>query len=95
MDENYTQPNNEDNVDKPTDWLFGALTFARALALTIPPNYGVVVDLQNDMIELYPHAKRVIIGHIDEGISVIDADERTDLTEGDVVLLMDDNISKN
>ena len=86
---------NNEKSDNPNEWLFGTLLFARALALTIPEKYGIVVDLRGDMIELYPYAKRVILGHMDEQIQVINADERTDLNEGDIVLLMEDNSSEN
>lgn len=85
---NYTS--NDDHNDSPNDWLFGALTFGRTIGLIIPENSGVVVDLQGDMIELYPDAKRVIVANTEHQIKVIGADERTDLKEGDWVKLIDE-----
>ena len=95
MSKNYTKPNDDEHIDKPEDWLFGALTFARALALVLPENYGVIVDLKDDMTKLYPHAKRIIVGYMDEQIRVFDADDKKDLNEGDMVLLVDEETTKN
>jgi len=91
MSSNYTKPNDPDHEDKPQDWLFGALLFTRTLGLVLPENHGVIIDLVGDMIELYPQASRVIVANQDDQIVVIDADDRVDLNEGDLVLIINDN----
>jgi len=88
-EKNYTKPNDDQHIDKPNDWLFGSLLFARTLAFTIPEGYGVIIDLQEDMIDLYPYSKRVVVAHIDSQVAVYPGDTMTNLNEGDVVLLAD------
>jgi hypothetical protein len=92
---NYTKPNDEDYQDKPEDWLLGALVFGKAVGIVIPENCGVVVDLVGDMIDLYPLAKRVIVFNKDGQVGILEADERTDLVEGDLVQLIDEDNIKN
>lgn len=87
MNLNYTNPSDPDHVDQPEDWLLGALLFSKTLGLIFPENRGVVVDLEGDMLKIYPAAKRVIVASRDKQIVVINADERTDLNEGDWVEL--------
>jgi len=91
---NYTH-NNPDHEDTPQDWLLGALVFSRAVGLIIPEGKGIIVDLKNDMIELYPDAKRIIVAHIDGQIKIIDADDTTHLKEGDWVVLLDKDTISN
>ena len=90
---NYTKPNNENHKDDPNDWLFGSLTFSFALNHLIPQNHGIIIDLKGDALELHPSAKRVIVFNDGEMMSIMDADERTDLKDGDLVLMInEDNI---
>jgi len=88
---NYTRPNNDNYDDKPEDWLFGALTFACALSYALPEGQGIVVDLSEDMQKIYPAAKRIIVCHIEGQIRIEDADERTDLEEGDWVNMINED----
>jgi hypothetical protein len=88
---NYTKPNDNNYEDNPKDWLFGALLFTRTLGLIIPVGEGIVVDLKGDMIDLYPNAKRVIVHATGTQIVVEDADDRTDLKEGDKVKMVDED----
>jgi len=84
---NYTKPNDPNHKDTPEDWLLGALLFSKTLGLIFPENKGVVIDLEGDMLKIYPNAKRVIVASQDKQIVVIDADDRSDLNEGDWVQL--------
>ena len=86
---NYSRPEDSDYEDKPDDWLFGAPLFSRTLGLILREGEGIVVDLKGDMIDLYPDAKRVIVHATKHQIVVTDADERTDLKEGDWVKMID------
>ena len=82
---NYTKPNDKEYEDKPEDWLLTSLVFTRAISFLLPENCGIVVDLKGDAVNLYPDAKRVIVGHGDGRVYFECADERTDLNEGDWV----------
>lgn len=92
---NYTKPNDDDHEDQPEDWLFGALLFGRTLGLILREGEGIVVDLKGDMIDLYPDSKRVIVHSTEHQIVVTDADERTDLKEGDWVKMIDGDTLMN
>ena len=93
LGENYTRPNDDEHIDTPEDWLFGSLLFARTLGLVLGSNQGVVVDLNGDMVSLHPSSNRVIVFNDGHLISVINADERTDLKEGDYVqVIKEENI---
>lgn len=91
---NYTKPDNLNHNDSPGDWLLSSLLFTRALGLLLDENIGVVVDLKGDMVELSNdlwelECSRVIIFNSDEQLHVIPADDRTDLEEGTLVQMID------
>lgn len=88
---NYTQPDKEDHVDKPEDWLFSALTFSFALDALIPEGHGIIVDLRGDAIDLYPNASRVIVYNDGFMMRILDGKERTDLKHGDMVKMIIEN----
>ena len=45
---------------------------------------------RGDMLDLYTTAKRVIVCHVGKQIKVIDADDRSDLKEGDWIKLINE-----
>ena len=92
---NYTKPNNKNYKDKPEDWLFYSLIFTRTLSFLLNENEGVLIDLKGDMLELHPELSRVIVFNNGEQIEVIEASERTDLNEGDIIQMIDDKNIKN
>lgn len=75
--------------------IFSALLFCRTLGLILREGEGIVVDLKGDMIDLYPDTKRVIVHATKHQIVVEDADERTDLKEGDWVRMIDSDTITN
>ena len=90
---NYTKPDDKNYEDSPNDWLFGALLFAKTLGFVLKEHTGIIIDLNNDLGELYDQAKRVIVYNDGKRITVLNADERTDLSEGSMVnIIMDDEI---
>ena len=91
---NYTKPDDKNHVDKPEDWLFASLVFAKTIGLLLSENLGVVIDLTGDMCK-YCDAKRVIISNFDNQIHVETADDRTDLNEGDWVEVINGDILSN
>lgn len=92
---NYTRANDPNHNDRPEDWLFGSLLFSHTLGVILTEGEGIVVDLEGDMIDLYRDAKRVIVFHKNGQILVVNADERTDLKEGDWVKMIDSDDIKN
>jgi hypothetical protein len=90
---NYTRPDDENHEDKPEDWLFSSLVFARALDTVLNKNHGILIDLVGDAVKLNPTSKRVIVFNNGDMISIVDATDRTDLKHGDRVLMISkDNI---
>jgi hypothetical protein len=97
---NYTKPDSPDMPDNPIDWLLSSMMFARAIGFLLEENTGVIVDLKGDMLELFPHSgmnhtERIIVCNKREQVTVISADERTDLKEGDIVHLIDEKTLLN
>lgn len=93
IEKNYTRPDDENYEDKPEDWLFLTMIFGRALTKFLAHGQGILIDVKGDMIELHPDAKRVIIFNDGKQLRVINATERTDLQDGDLIqMIAEDNI---
>ena len=92
---NYTRPNDINHEDTPEDWLYSALVFSEALGLILREGEGIFLETKGDMLKLNPDAKRVIVCCRDNMISILDADERTDLKNGDWVQVIDGDLMSN
>lgn len=90
---NYTNANDPDHEDNPTDWLNGALIFARALGVILRENEGIVVDLKGDMLTTLPErlegaTKVIVFSH--GGQILIDECEE-DVEEGTMAMIFNEN----
>ena len=93
MGKNYTKPYDENYEDQPEDYLFLVMAFGRALSAMLDDGQGILIDLKGDAIKIHPEAKRVVVFNDGEMIRVINASERTDLEDGDrIMLIKKDNI---
>jgi hypothetical protein len=79
---NYTHPDSNKN-DKPEDWLFTSLVLTQALGQILAPNQGIFIKLKGDVVNLSKNIKKVIVWNNGKQISIIGADERMDLKNGD------------
>ncbi|CAB4174457.1 hypothetical protein UFOVP1247_6 [uncultured Caudovirales phage] len=87
---NYTNANDPDHQDKPTDWLNSSLIFARAISLILREGEGIVVDIVGDVtFQLDESVKKVIV-FSREGQTVVTECE-ADLEEGQFVMVHDEN----
>jgi len=74
--------------------LFCALSFSAALGFVIPEGKGILIDVKGDMATLHPTAQKVIVYNNGKMMEIIDASDRTDLKEGEwVIVIPSDNIS--
>jgi hypothetical protein len=85
---NYTKPNNEDYEDKPEDWLFCSLLFAGALGFLLKPGRGIFLKLSESEREMHPEIKYVIVWNDGVNMAMMDASDRTDLKEGDHIIMI-------
>ena len=93
---NYTNPDDKNYTDSPSDWLFFALTFSQALSTMLKEGIGVFIVLKGDAVHLHPESKKVIIFNDGKMIKIIDASERTDLKHGDwIQIIAKNDISLN
>jgi len=92
---NYTKPYDEEYEDKPEDYLFLTMAFGRALRTMLDEGHGVLIDLKGDALKIHPEAKRVVIFNDGNMIRVIKANERTDLNDGDRVIMLDKGTISN
>lgn len=86
---NYTKPHDEDYEDTKDDYLFLTMVFGRALTKFLAKGQGVLIDLKGDMLKLRSDVKRIVIFNDGELVRVINADERTDLEDGDMIQMID------
>ena len=95
MGKNYTKPYNENYEDTPEDYLFLVMTFGRVLSKFLAKGQGVLIDLKGDMLKLKPEVTRVVVFNDGKMMRVIKADERTDLEDGDMIMMMDKGSIEN
>jgi len=89
--DNYTRPNDEDHVDTPEDWLFGARVFAAALGSILRNGEGVVVELNDDMIHpTDPDARKCLV-YLLNGMIHIEPTDKPDMEDGDFLNVLDLN----
>lgn len=88
---NYTRPNDIDHKDNPSDWLFGALAFSRALGKILKEKEGIVVHIVGDMKDLTEYEK-IIIYNSNEMIHIMECTE--DLPDGQLIWMHDDENSE-
>lgn len=86
---NYTKPEEENHQDDPKDWLGSAMVFAKALGNTLPPNSGIVVELENDMLPIFEPLKMVLVSNVGGRIN-IEAVENDTWEDGDFVKISSD-----
>jgi hypothetical protein len=89
---NYTNPNDPEHKDDPTDWLAAGLIFAKALGEVLEENEGVVIELEGDMLKLMPDTTfdKVIVVNQSNQVHVTNCDQ--DLPNGQLIWI--DNDSK-
>jgi hypothetical protein len=84
---NYTRPNDKEYEDDPEDWLASALVFGKALGHMLRENEGVVVKLENDMLDLKvleeTDFNKVIVYNHGDQIHIINCDQ--DLKDGQLI----------
>jgi len=85
---NYTKPYDKDYEDQPEDYLFLVMAFGRALSAMLDDGHGILIDLKGDAIKLHPEAKRVVVFNDGKMIRVVNASERTDLEDGDRIMMI-------
>lgn len=87
---NYTRPNDPDHKDSPSDHLFGAQVFSRALAMMLREGQGIVIDLTEAMtFPQYPDAKKVLVYYLNNMVHIEPTEE--DWEEGDSLNVLDFN----
>ena len=95
MAKNYTKPHDKDYEDKPEDYLFLTMAFSRVLTKFLAKGQGVLIDLKGDMVKIHPELTRVVIFNDGILMRVIDASERTDLEDGDMIQMFDEKSLSN
>lgn len=95
MAKNYTKPHDKDYEDQPEDYLFLAMSFGRVLTKFLRKGQGVLIDLKGDMLKFKPDVTRVVVFNDGKMIRVINATERTDLEDGDMIMMMDKDELEN
>ena len=88
LGENYTKPDNDDYRDKPEDYLFLVMAFGRALSAMLDDGQGILIDMKGDALKIHPEAKRVIVFNDGKMMRVVNASERTDLEDGDRIMMI-------
>lgn len=85
----------DDDFESTDDLFYSRLCFVKALDALLPPGKGVFVDLNG--LALHMGFDKVIVHNNPNTneIGVIKADERTDLKNGDMVTLIDENLIQN
>lgn len=87
---NYTNPNDDDHIDDPEQWLNSSMIFARTLGLILREGDGIIVDLMGDMVSPDNSGKnRVLVFRLNEQIHIEGVDY--DWPEGDFVNVLEQN----
>jgi hypothetical protein len=79
---NYTHPENLNREDDPKDWLASALVFAKAIGKLLNPDTGIVIYLENDMLELF-ECEKVLVCNVGGRITIEEYDG--DYDDGDIL----------
>lgn len=95
MGKNYTKPHDENYEDTAEDYLWLTMAFGRALSALLADGQGILIDLKGDALKIKPEAKRVVIFNDGKMIRVIDAEERTDLEDGDRIMMINNRSIEN
>jgi len=95
MSKNYTKPHDENYKDKPEDYLWLVMAMGRALSSMLADGQGVLIDMKGDALKIKPEATRVVVFNDGEMIRVIDATDRTDLKDGDRIMMVTKNYISN
>jgi len=89
MGKNYTKPYDENYDDTREDYLFLAMVFSQVLGNMLDAGHGILIDLKGDALKLRPDTHRVVVFNDSKMIRIINADERTDLSHGDRIMMID------
>lgn len=92
---NYTKPHDKDYEDTKEDYLFLTMVFGRVLTKFLAKGQGVLIDLKGNMLKLRSDVKRIVVFNDGKMMRVINADERTDLEDGDMIMMMDKGSIEN
>ena len=92
---NYTKPHDKDYEDKPEDYLWLTMAFGRALGKMLDAGQGILIDMKGDALKIRPEAKRVVLFNDGKMIRVVNAEERTDLEDGDRIMMVDKGSIEN
>lgn len=95
MSKNYTKPHDENYEDTADDYLWLTMVFGRTLSALLVDGQGVLIDLKGDALKIRPEATRVVVFNDGKMIRVIDATERTDLEDGDRIMMIGKGSSLN
>jgi len=87
---NYTKSNEKDYDDKPEDWLFCSLLFSAALGHLLKEGRGIFIKLRGEELKLHPELKNVIVYNNGKCTRIMDASDRTDLKEGDHIIMIEE-----
>ena len=85
---NYTKPHDKEYEDKPDDYLWLTMAFGRALSRMLDEGHGILIDMKGDALKIRPEAKRVVLFNDGKMIRVVNAEERTDLEDGDRIMMV-------
>lgn len=95
MDKNYTKPYDENYEDTKEDYLFLVMAFGRALSAMLNDGHGILIDMKGDALKIHPEAKRVVVFNDGKMIRVVNASERTDLEDGDRIMMINEKNMEN
>jgi hypothetical protein len=87
---NYTKPDDKNYEDKPEDWLFCSLLFSGALGFLLKPGRAIFLKLSGDELKIHPEIKYVIVWNDGKNMAMHDASDRTDLKEGDHIIMIEE-----
>lgn len=89
---NYTKPDDPGHVDKPEDWLAGALVFARTLSLIIPEKEAILVEPKGTALEYFgTNSGLIAVANLENQIKVFylndHVEDSSEYREGDWIVL--------
>jgi len=85
---NYTKHHDKNHEDTPEDWLFVSLLFSGALGFLLKPGRGIFLKLSEPEREIHPDMTHVIVFNDGKHMSMVDASDRTNLKEGDHIIMI-------
>jgi len=85
----------DDDFESTDDLFYSRLIFVKALDVLIEPGTGIFVDLNGLALHM-GFDKVILYNNTDENeISILRADERTDLKHGDKIRMIDETLLEN